>query len=84
MLILFVTTCLPGYFPILLRTEQFGGPWVAQWVKCLPSAQVMISGSWDQALCRALCFAGSLLLLLPLSLPYLPPPCMQSLAHSLK
>ena len=26
------------------------GAWVAQSVKYLPSAQVMISGSWDQAL----------------------------------
>ena len=26
------------------------GAWVAQSVKCLPSAQVIISGSWDRAL----------------------------------
>ena len=32
------------------------GAWVAQLVKCLPSAQVMISGSWDRAL-----LSGSLL-----------------------
>ena len=25
------------------------GVWVAQWVKPLPSARVMISGSWDRA-----------------------------------
>jgi len=42
------------------------GAWVAQMVKHLPSAQVMIPGSWDQALCPAPCSAGSLLLLLPL------------------
>ena len=41
--------------------------WVAQWVKPLPSAQIMISGSWDWAPYRALCSAGSLLP--PLSLP---------------
>ena len=29
--------------------SDFGGAWVAQCVKSLPSAQVMISGSWDQA-----------------------------------
>ena len=27
--------------------EKTGGPWVAQLVKCLPSALIMISGSWD-------------------------------------
>ena len=40
--------------------------WVAQSVKCLPSAQVMISGSWDRAPCWAPCSARSLLLPLPL------------------
>ena len=42
------------------------GAWVAQWVKCLPSAQVMIPRSWDWAPHRALCLVGSLLLPLPL------------------
>ena len=48
-----------------------GGTWVAQWVKPLPSAQVMISESWDQAPIQALCSVGSLLpsLSLPASLP---------------
>uniref|UniRef100_A0A452U465 Integrator complex subunit 4 n=1 Tax=Ursus maritimus TaxID=29073 RepID=A0A452U465_URSMA len=41
--------------------------WMAQSVQRLPSAQVMISGSWNQVLHQALCSAGSLL-----SLP-LPP-----------
>ena len=40
-------------------------------VKCLPSAEVMISGSWDGALHRSLHSAGSLLLPLPLPLPLL-------------
>ena len=45
--------------------------WVAQSVKHLPLAQVMITGSWDQAPChRAPCSVGSLLL--PLPLPPLP------------
>ena len=47
------------------------GAWVAQWVKPLPSARVMISGSWDRAPHRALCSAGNLLL--PLPLPAAPP-----------
>jgi len=39
---------------------------VGQLVKYLPSAQVMIPGSWDQAWCQALCSVGILLLPLPL------------------
>ena len=49
---------------LLLETRPWG-IWVAQCVKPLPSIQVMISGSWDRALHRAVCSAGSLL---PLSL----------------
>ena len=56
--------------------------WVAQSVKCLPSAQVMISGSWDQALHQAPCSAGSLLLLLPLPLLVLSLSLSLSLSHS--
>ena len=41
-------------------------------VKCLPSAWVMISGSWDQAPRWAPCSVGSLLFPLPLPLPVLP------------
>jgi len=48
-----------------------GGAWVVQSVRHLPSAQVMISGSWDRAPCRAPCSARSLLLSLPLLLPLL-------------
>ena len=43
--------------------------WVAQWVKCLPLAQVLISGSWDPALqSRELAFpsASALVLSYPL------------------
>ena len=39
--------------------------WVAQSVKHLPSAQVMIPGSWDQVAHQAPCSMGSLLLSLP-------------------
>ena len=46
-------------------------PWgVPGWLS-LPLAQVMIPGSWDQALHWALCSAGNLLLSLPLPLPWL-------------
>ena len=41
---------------------------VAQWVKRLLRAQVMIWGSWNGALCQAPCSVGSLVLL-PLALP---------------
>ena len=35
---------------LVFKSEDgVGGRWVAQWVKHLPSAQVMIPGSWDRA-----------------------------------
>ena len=43
--------------------------WMAQLVMHLPSAQVMILGSWDGAPCPAPCSAGSLQLPLLLPLP---------------
>ena len=43
---------------------------MAQWVKCLPSAQVLFSGSWDQAWHQDPCLVGSLFL--PLHLPLSP------------
>ena len=45
----------------VFQEDQMRGTWVAQWVKPLPLAQVMISGSWDRAPHRALCSTGSLL-----------------------
>ena len=45
---------------------------MAQLVKHLPLAQVMILGSWDRAPHRAPCSAGSLLLPLPLPLLVFP------------
>ncbi|CAK7313434.1 hypothetical protein VULLAG_LOCUS17524 [Vulpes lagopus] len=39
----------PGMIKIVLRKSPFEGPWAAQSVKCLPSAQVMIPGNWDGA-----------------------------------
>ena len=44
-----------------LKKKRWGA-WVAQLVKCLPSAQVKISGSWDGASRWAPCSMGSLLL----------------------
>ena len=55
------------------KKKKIRGAWVAQWVKTLPSARVMVSGSWDWSPHRALCSAGSLLpsLSLPATLPIL-------------
>ena len=57
------------------------GAWVAQLVKHLTCAQVMILGSWDRVLHWAPCLAGSLLLPLPLPLPTA---CALSLSFSSK
>ena len=59
--------------------QKTWGAWVAQSVKHLTSAQVMIRGSWDRALHQAPCSTGSPLL--PLSLPLLVH--VLSLSHSL-
>ena len=53
------------------KDEEGRGAWVAQSVKHLPSAQLIITGSWDRAHHRAPCSVGSLLLPLPLLLPLL-------------
>ena len=42
------------YFCFTIQKEPFWGTWVAQLVKHLPSARVMISGSWDGVLHLAL------------------------------
>ena len=55
------------------------GTWVAQLVKRLPSAQVVFSGSWDQAPHRTPCLAESLLL--PLTHPLLVFPLLLSLSN---
>ena len=52
----------------IVKNKVNRGAWVAQWVKPLPSAQVMVSGSWDRAPHQALCSAGSLLASLSLCL----------------
>ena len=59
-----------------LRIMGSGGTWVAQLVGYLPLAQVVIPGSWDQALSQALCSAGDLLLS-----PSVPPHCLCSLCN---
>ena len=60
-----------------LYKMQVPGAWVAQAVKHLPLAWVMISGSWDQVLHRAPCSEGRPLLPLPLPL------CLLVLSHEL-
>ena len=52
-----------------LKMPAQGVTWGAQLVRCLPSAQVMISGSYDRASHEAPSSAEGLLLLLPLALP---------------
>ena len=59
---------------ILLERRREWGAWVSQTVKRLPSAQVIISGSWDQLPHQASHSVGSLLLLPLLLLPVIPPP----------
>ena len=49
------------FYYFLLKIVVIWGAWVAQWVKPLPSAQVMISESWDRVPHRALSSAESLL-----------------------
>ena len=55
--------------PILQLSRPSIGTWVAQPVKHLLSAQVMISRFWDEVWHWVLCSVGSLLLPLPLPLP---------------
>jgi len=58
----------PTHLHSLSRKNKITGAWVAQLVKRLPSAQVMVPGSWDGAPHWAPCLAGGLLLPLPLPL----------------
>ena len=67
----------------LIKNRGYQGAWVAQSVKHLPSAQGMISVSWDEGLCRAPCTGVSLLLPLIVSLPLLVLSFSLSLTHSL-
>ena len=77
-LILAITVSLPVHkstymcFSMWLSTPSqkvgFWGAWVAQLVKHLSSARVMIPGLWDEVLHQGPSLAGSLLLPLPLPL----------------
>ena len=61
---------------IYIKKEEVSmGAWVAQMVGHLPSAQVMISRSWDQASLPVSCSVGSLLLS-----PTASPPALLSLS----
>ena len=62
-----------------LKLFRGGGAPGVQWVKQLPSAQVMIPGSLDGAPRQAPCLAGSWLLLFPLLMCLL----AHSLSHSI-
>ena len=66
-------------FTVIFNIKNNWGTWVPQWVKPLLSAQVMISGSWDQAPRWALHSVGSLLP--PLSLSASLPTCYLSLSN---
>ena len=62
-------------FEVTFKMSMPWGAWVTQSVKHLPSAQVMISRSWDWPVSGSLLSIGSLLLLSPL-----PPTNAHSLA----
>ena len=76
----------PGFFCVafwvLIKKDIIRGAWVVLSVKCLPSAQGMISGPWDWAPQWGPWSGGSLLL--PLPLPAAPPHCALSLSLSVK
>ena len=65
---LYILVFLKEVYVLLLKLLIIGVPWEAQFVKCLPLAQVMISASWDQAPCWALCPVGSLFLSISITL----------------
>jgi len=50
------------------KKKSYRGSWVPQLVRCLPLAQGMILGLWDQAPSQALHSTGSMLVPLPLPL----------------
>ena len=71
------------FFRLKIHSQiaMFRSSWVAQLVKHLPLAQVMIPGSWDRVLHQVLCSVGSLLLPLPAAPPGCA--CLHTLSLSL-
>ena len=47
-----VPDAMPAPHKTIIKCFKLTGAWVAQSVKRLPSAEVMISGSWDRAPCH--------------------------------
>jgi len=77
------TTLLISFYFVTFKKGKVRDAWVAQSVKHLPLAQVMISGSWDQALSPATLLSRESVSPSPLSHCPSPRSCMHSLSFFL-